>query len=487
MTAEGIGIIVFCVAMVGVGFLFSKKAQGSSSDFFLGGRSTPLPLLVAGHVMGWVGSGTLVGMYGTAYTHGLAAAIWYPIGFTIAFFIFAAFFARRVKRLGDKRNVYTFVEIIRRRLSPRVAAVYSILQMLQDTAYFVGQVVAIALILNMSMNVPYNIGCAIAVVVVLVYVSLGGLSGSLTNTLIQMILTLVGLAIAVVVGIHTTGGFSGLMASLPQGWDPNPFSGMSVSTFLAGFLPTLLASFVYSTMYIRTYAAKNEKTAVQACVWAGIVAAAVLGLSVLGIFVAVSQVRGLESGDYALFELFRQVLPAGGALFAAAVMAACMSTASECLLDPAAIVSKDLYQGMFKPNATDKQVLKVSRITMVVFCVVSTFIAIKVTSILDLMYYATNIISCVVPVFMLSFFWNRVNNQGAVAGFAVGGIVAVFWPYIPGVNVIPSLYAGLVLSTVATIVVTLRFPAPTAEQLYFIRPYQTADCDDETQVPESEA
>ena len=484
MTAEGIGIIVFCVLMVGIGFFFSKKVQGSSSDFFLGGRNTALPLLVAGHVMGWVGSGTLVGMYGSAYHGGLAAAFWYPFGFTVAFFVFAFVFAKRVKRLGDKRRVFTFVEIIRRRLSARVAAVYSVLQIAQDLAIFVGQIVAIALILNMSMGISPLIGSTIAAIVVLVYVSMGGLSGSLTNTLIQMLLTLLGLLIAVVIGLRSTGGLAGLMASLPEGWDPNPFSGLTVSSFFAGFLPTLLASFVYSTMYTRTFAAKDQKTAVRACVWAGVVAAGVLVLSVLGVFVTVSQVPGLENGDYALFELFRKVLPVGGGLFAAAVLAACMSTASEALLDPAAIVSKDLYLGMFKPDATEKQVLRVSKITMVVYCAASVFVAVRVQSILDLMYYAINILACVVPVFMLAFFWNRINNQGAAAGFAVGGVVAIVWDYIPGVSgVLPTLYAGIILASAVTVIVSFMFPAPTEKQLEFILPYQTEDCGDEI-IPE---
>lgn len=473
MSAEGIGIIIFCVIMIGVGVFFAKRAQRSSEDFFLSGRNNSTPLVAAGHIMGWVGAGTLVGVYGTGYMHGVAAAIWYPIGFSAAFFFYGFVFSRRLKRLGDSRQVTTFIEILRRRFAPSIGVAHLSLELVQAVAFFAGQIIATALILNMSMGVPYLAGLMIAAVIVLVYVSMGGLSGSLTNTLIQMAITLVGLAIAVGVGVNYSGGFGGLMNALPADFNANPFAGQTVGSVLAGFLPTFLACFCYSSMFLRTFSAKSEKTSFRSCMWAGVIGFAIVGLTIVGIYVCVVAVPGLESGDYALFEMFRRLLPVGGAIFAAAVLAACMSTASEALICESAVFSNDIYKALLKPSATDRELIWVSRIFMLVMSVVGVLISWKATSILTMMYFAANIVSAIVPVFAACFWWKRINTQGAMAGIIAGFSASILWYVVPALsNLIAPLYAGLFFCTVFMLIFTFANKPPSEEQLYFIRPMQ---------------
>lgn len=475
LSAEGIGIIIFCVIMVAVGALFAKRAQKSSEDFFLSGRNNSTPLVTAGHVMGWVGAGTLVGVYGTGYTAGVAAAIWYPIGFSVSFFFFGFVFSKRLKRLGDTRGVTTFIEILRRRFSPVIGVAHLLLELVQAIAFFAGQIIATALILNMSMGVPYLAGLIIATVIVLVYVSMGGLSGSLTNTLIQMGITIVGLIIAVAIGVNNSDGFGGLMASLPADFNPNPFAGQTFGGVLAGFLPTFLACFCYSSMFLRTFSARSEKTSFRSCMWAGVIAFGIVGLTIIGICVCVVVVPGLETGDYALFEMFRRLLPIGGAIFAAAVLAACMSTASESLICESAVFSKDIYQALLKPHATDKEVIWVSRAFMLFMCVVGVLISWKATSILNMMYFAASIVAAITPVFAAGFWWKRINTPGALAGIIGGFATSILWYVVPVLSTfIAPLYAGLIVCVIAMVVVTFLTPPPSEEQLRFIRPMQVS-------------
>ena len=84
-TMEGIGIIVFCALVISIGVILSKKAQRSTENFFVSGRDNNVWIIAAGHIMCWVGSGTLVGVYGTSFASKIADAIWYPIGFTLGF------------------------------------------------------------------------------------------------------------------------------------------------------------------------------------------------------------------------------------------------------------------------------------------------------------------------------------------------------------------------------------------------------------------
>ena len=475
MSIEGLGIIAFCIGMVIVGGIYTKRAQSSSSEFFVSGRHNSLWLIVAGHVMGWVGAGTLVGVYGSAYKGGLGAGIWYPVGFSLSFFVFGPIMARRIKRLGDARDVYTIPEIIRRRFAPGAASVYVFIETVQSIAFIIGQYMAIALVLDLCMGLSYEWACVVSGVVVLLYVSLGGLTGSLMVTLIQLGICIVGLILSAGIGLRMTRGFSGLMASLPAGWNPNPFTGMTVPMIIAGFLPTFINSFIYSSIYTRTFSAKDEKTAVKACYLAGVTACAIVALTVLCVFVCVSCVPGLTRGDYALIELFRRTIPWGGALFAAAIVSACMSTASEALIGTAATITKDIVQGLFRIKMDDHSTVRLARLVMIAVTVACVVIAVYMTSLLDLMYFAANLTAAYAPTFLVSVFWNRVNTQGMAAGMAGGMLTAVIWGLVPSLNtIIPSLYAGILISLTLLVIVTLSFPPPTKEQIDFIRPFQTA-------------
>lgn len=427
--------------------------------------------------MGWVGSGTLIGAYGNAYFTGLSNGIWYIIGFGCSFVLFAVVFANRSKRLGDARGTSTFVEIWRHRFGVKFSAVWSIFQTIQDCAYCAGQVIAIALILDMFVGVPYRIGCIGAAVIILIYVSLGGMEGSLRNTLIQMFLTFLGLLIAVGVGFYTGGGLTSMLETqLPTGWKPGLFEGQSVGSIIELWLPVVLVAVTYNAEYMRTFAAKSRKVAVGAGWLSAGITVFVALFTACGIIVCVTQAQGLESGDYAMIYMLKKLLPWGAPFFVAAILSACMSTCSEAYLGNSAIFSGDVYKPLFKPNASDKEILKVGKIYMIFFATLSCAVAQAAGSILDLMYFACSMLSVCVPVFICGFWWNRTSSKGAIAGVLMGCLSFFAWSFIPGLsNIIAALYVGLICSAVTVVVVSLLTAPPTAEQLQYIRPFQTED------------
>lgn len=477
MSFEGIIVIAFCVLMILIGYLSSKKAKKSTEDFYLAGRKNTALMIAAGNVMGWVGSGTLIGAYGNAYFGGLSNGIWYIIGFGCSFILFAVVFAGRSKRLGDARGTGTFVEIWRHRFNNKFSAVWSVFQTIQDCAYCAGQVIAIALILDMFVGVPYRIGCVGAAIIILIYVSMGGMEGSLKNTLLQMFLTFLGIIIAVVVGFRAGGGLTNMLENqLPMGWQPGIMDGQSVGSVIKLWLPVVLVAITYNAEYMRTFAAKDHKHAVGAGWLSGLITVFVALFTAFGIIVCVTQAPGLDSGDYALIYMLKKLLPWGAPFFVAAILSACMSTCSEAYLGNSAIFSKDVYKPLFKPNASDQEILKVGRIYMVFFAILSCLVAQAAGSVLSLMYFACEMLSVCVPVFICGFWWNRTTSQGAIAGVLVGCLSFFAWSFIPGLSeMIAALYVGLLLSAITVVVVSLVTPPPTKEQLNYIRPFQTKD------------
>ena len=168
-------------------------------------------------------------------------------------------------------------------------------------------------------------------------------------------------------------------------------------------------------------------------------------------------------------------LPFIGGIFLCGILAAIMSTADSQLLITASSVSKDLYQGVISRKASDKKVMKVSRITVIVVAVLAYLIALNPeSSIMGLVSNAwAGLGAAFGPTVLLSLFWKRTNLAGAVAGIVSGGLTVLIWDYIPLVGGetlgtatgLYSLVVGFAISLLLIVAVSLCTKAPDAQMV----------------------
>ena len=160
--------------------------------------------------------------------------------------------------------------------------------------------------------------------------------------------------------------------------------------------------------------------------------------------------------------------PVFAGLAMAGILAATISSADSYLLIAASAVSKNLFLGIFKKEANDRDVMKVSRITLVVIAICRNFNSLMKT-VLSLML-----------LFCLGWFWchfwsnyvilallERVTHQGAIAGMVSGGITVIVWRLLikplGGIFNVYELLPAFVLSAICIVVVSLLTPEPSAE------------------------
>ncbi len=147
-----------------------------------------------------------------------------------------------------------------------------------------------------------------------------------------------------------------------------------------------------------------------------------------------------------------------------------MSTADSQLLVCSSSVSKDIYQNILNPEASDKKVLNVARLTTFGVAVVAFFIAWDPnSSIMDLVSDAwAGLGAAFGPLVVMSLFWRRTNLPGAVAGLVSGAVTVLIWDYLPIVNGqtignatgIYSLLVGFVISLCFIVIVSMVTKAP---------------------------
>jgi sodium/proline symporter len=168
-------------------------------------------------------------------------------------------------------------------------------------------------------------------------------------------------------------------------------------------------------------------------------------------------------------------IPFIGGLFLCGILAAIMSTADSQLLVTASSVAEDIYRQIFHPDADQKKVLRISRITVVVVAVLAYLIAWNPnSSIMGLVSNAwAGLGAAFGPIVLMSLFWRRTNFYGAVTGIISGGAAVLVWDYLPlvhgqtlgDVTGLYSLLVGFVLSIVLIVVVSLLTKAPSEEIL----------------------
>ncbi len=139
-----------------------------------------------------------------------------------------------------------------------------------------------------------------------------------------------------------------------------------------------------------------------------------------------------------------------------------MSTADSQLLVTASSISEDFYKVLFRKHASDKELLWVSRCTVVIVAIIAYMIALNPeNSVMGLVSYAwAGFGATFGPVILFSLYWKRMNKWGAFAGLIFGGLTTVLWKFAhhPLYEIVP----GFIVATVAIILFSLLTKKPTS-------------------------
>ena len=145
-------------------------------------------------------------------------------------------------------------------------------------------------------------------------------------------------------------------------------------------------------------------------------------------------------------------------IFLCAILAAAMSTADSQLLSASSAIGQDIFKGIIKKDASDKQVLLVSRICVFVIAIVGLLLALNPnSSIFSLVSYAwAGFGGTFGPLIILALYWKGATASGAIAGLITGGITVVAWHNLHGgIFDVYEILPAFVICLVVTIVVSL--------------------------------
>ncbi len=509
-----IAMVIYMAAVIGIGIFYAKRANKSSEEYFLGGRSlgpwVTAMSAEASDMSGWL----LMGLPGVAYWCGLADAAWTAIGLAIGTYFNWLIVSKRLRRYSVRaNNSITLPEFFSNRFREKkkvIMTIAALFILVFFTVYAASCLVTCGKLFSTLFGASYTSMLILGAVFVLLYTILGGFLAESASDFMQSIVMIVALTVIVILSTVNAGGigavvenaksipgfleFFGLATPVvdeagvqllgdngaPLFGDAAPYGLLTVFSMLAWGL----GYFGMPQVLLRFMAIRHEDELKRsrriAMVWVVISLAVAVFIGIAGRALFMNTPEGLDLGEALLtkstaenifISLSTSLLPPIIAGFVmAGILAATISSSDSYLLIAASAFAKNIFQGVFKKNATDKQVMTMSRITLLVIALIAIVIGLDEDSVIfTIVSFAwAGFGATFGPIMLFSLFWKRTTRAGAVAGMISGAAMVFFWklflnPTFGGVFAIYELLPAFIFSSICIVVVSLLTKAPSKE------------------------
>ncbi len=480
-------ILYFVIVLaIGVFFYFKSRKNSNEEEYFLGGRSMGPWVTALSAQASDMSAWLLMGLPGSVLAFGLGQA-WIGIGLALGTAANWIFVARRLRRFSAAANdSITLPQYLANRFvtGGRLLQIISaVIFLVCFTVYVASSFVAGASVFT-SVFPKLNEQTALLIfaAIIVLYTFLGGFKAVCWTDFFQGMLMLIALlAVPIVLLVTKDLDFAKLNITyqyIENGetvscvFGQNLF-GASWQDIVSG-LTWGLGYFGMPHILVRFMSIKKssmiKKSATVAIIWVTIALFAAIIIAVLGRVYIGEELLASGAQKMVFIELARKLFPGFIAgLLLAAIIAASMSTADSQLLVASSSFTSDIYKPIFRKNASDREVVWIGRITILIVAVVAYFIASAkgkgAQAIMDMVGNAWGGFGASFgPVVILSLFWKRLTYKGAIAGITVGAIIDVCWLiWLTGSTGVYELLPGFIAGFVACIIVSLVDKKPTKE------------------------
>ncbi len=498
-----ISMTIYMASVIVIGILFAKRANKNSENYFLGGRSlgpwVTAMSAEASDMSGWL----LMGLPGVAYWWGVSDAAWTAIGLAVGTYINWLVVSKRLRRYSIRaNNAITLPEFFSNRFREKnkvIMTLAALFILIFFTVYAASCFVTCGKLFSTLFGAPYITMMIVGAIFVLLYTILGGFLAESASDFMQAIVMVVALAVIVIIGTVKTGGlgavidnareipgfldFFGIASpSLNEAGEQIVNNGKPVFDAAGKYgilsicscLAWGLGYFGMPQVLLRFMAIRREDELKRsrriAMIWVIISLGVAVFIGIVGRQLFPTAHLTKSAAENIFITLSTTSLPAILAGFVmAGILAATISSSDSYLLIAASSVSKNIFQGIVKKNATDKQVMWVTRITLLVIAIIAMIFALDEESVIfDIVSFAWSGFGATFgPLMIFSLFWKRINRAGAIAGMVSGAASVFVWKLViskaGGIFAIYELLPAFIISSIFIVIVSLITKAPSQE------------------------
>ena len=448
-TIDWIVLGIFCLGLVGIIVWVTRQKSETSTDYFLAGRDATWLAIGSSIFASNIGSEHLVGLAGAGASSGMAMAHWEMHGWLIL--ILGWFFVPFYERSG----VFTMPEFLEKRYNKGARSILSIISLVSYvftkvavTVYAGGVVFKQVFGIESMFGIDFFWISAVGLVVLTgIYTTLGGMKAILWTSVLQAPVLLVGSLAVLVIGLIRIGGWSEMMeicravpvnadgdtmtSLIRSANDPEyPWTGVLLGSAIIGFWYWCTDQFIVQ----RVLSGRNQKESRRGAIFgAAFKITPVFIFLIPGMIAYSMNARGMISlpdSDSAFSVLVKELLPLGfKGLVVGGILAALMSSLASLFNSSATLFTVDFYE-KFKPQASEKELVKVGRIATVAVVVLGILWIPVMRGLGKVLYaYLQDVQSLLAPgiaaVFLLGIVSKRTTPAAGLIGLATGFILGM--------------------------------------------------------------
>ncbi|MBU0980968.1 MAG: sodium:solute symporter family protein [Nanoarchaeota archaeon] len=447
-------IVVYFILIIIIGYVVKRRVR-NITDYFLAGRRLTLPIFVATLVSTWYGG--ILGVGELSFNYGMVN--WLTQGFFwyLSYLFFAFFLANRIRRSG----LFTVPDQLERFYDKRARLLGAFFNFIMVTP--APYVLSLGVIFSLIFGWPAWAGILLGTLVAVFYTLRGGFLGVIYTDFIQFFLMVTGVALVIPFAVSKFGGISFLKANLPATHFTLTGEWTTQMILVWGFIA--FWTLVDPSFYQRCYAAKDDKVPKR-----GILLAIVFwGLfDVCTTFTGMYARAAMPTIDpltaYPVFAAAVLPIVLKG-LFFAGLIATVMSTIDSFTFLGAMNIAHDYYKRIINPKASEKSVMRVTKVGIVMTALLALVLAFFFESVVSMWYTigTIGISALLIPMLAGFFYKGKKSGDAALASMVTGSLTAIVWLAYGWVNMVEGwptyllglepLYPGLAVSLVVFVVV----------------------------------
>ncbi|WP_259399667.1 sodium:solute symporter [Pseudoalteromonas sp. SG43-6] len=425
-TLDWLVLAGFFVLLLAVVVVSMRQKEEDTTDYFLAGRNASWLVIGASIFASNIGSEHLVGLSGAGAQSGMALAHWEMQSWIILLlgWVFVPFYW--------SSKVYTMPEFLERRYNSKSRTFLSVISLISYvltkvavTVYAGGIAFKTILGIESIWGIDFFWISAIALVVITgIYTVLGGMKAIMWTSVLQTPVLIIGSVVILVVGLDKVGGWSEVerindmnMHLIRSASDTEfPWPGIVFGSFIIGFWYWCTDQYIVQ----RVLSAKGIKEARRGTMFAGYLKLLPIFIFLVpGMIAYALKVKGVisyDSADQAFPTLVAELLPSGvKGIVIGGLVAALMSSLASLFNSSATLFTIDFYK-KFKPESSEKHLLKVGRLATVAIVILGLLWIPIMSLIADVLYeYLQSVQSLIAPgiaaVFLLVYVVNVLHLQ----------------------------------------------------------------------------
>lgn len=445
----------------------SYKKKNSASEFIIGDRSANYWVTAISAHASDMSSWLFMGLPAAIYIGG-GFHCWAAIGLAIFMFFNWHFIAPKLRQVSEESNSLTLPSLFETRLGDKsgiIRIVSAILSFFFFSFYISSGMIGMGILFESVFQVNYHVGISLSIFMVMLYTFIGGYTTIVWTDFFQGLFLLFVIMLVPFLAFFKIGGLSHIcLLAQEKNIILSPFPDASFSSFLQIILITIGWGIGYfgQPHILNKFMGINKTEEIYKSKYVGM-SWHILSLSsavAIGYIGIAYHYKGLANDELIFVEMVKDMFPPiFSGFILCAILAATISTIDSQILVLSSIIAEDLYKKTIRKNASPREELLISRISVLLICILSYLIAFKKNNtVYELVFYAwSGLGASFGPILILTLYSKKLKYYGAVIGMLLGGGLSASWHFFslfPNLN-IPAIIPGFLLGTLSAYLISI--------------------------------